>query len=446
MKVIHIPTYQEQPAGRRFSIRMFALCGGLTALEGIDIYVVGAIITTLALQYGVTAADLAIVLSAQAFGQTLGSYVLAPLADRFGRRPVILLSVAGFGICTLLAGMAPSVMILAITRFLALAFVGAAQPNLFAAAGEFAPPSQRNRVLLLMGSIHALGAGAAALVAVSLLSISWQAPLLICGTLTIVAALAAFFMLPESLAYLVSRGDAGKPKLIATMKRIDPALDIDLSTRITTDETNREKASPKLLFTEARALMTMLIWIMACGSIPLLSTIGQWLPTFFHIYANASMETAAAMVSLSGITGAGWPIVLSFIQDRIGVAFGLAMNLILGALTMMSFAFISDHIWLGWFIGLGLGAFVAGSVSGVYALAAQAYPTRIRATGLGWAIGAGRTVAVIIPMIGGMALTSQASAQTIAIAAAAPLAIAGFAALALSAIQRKQPVAVGLRS
>ncbi len=422
------------PAARGFAIRMLLLCGLLTAVEGIDIYIVASALPVLSEVYGVGPATFALVFTVQAIGQTIGSYTLAPLADRYGRRPVIVWSVGVFGLFTVACAFVTSVYWLAALRFVALLFIGAAQPNLFAAASEFAPPSRRHRFLLAIGAVHALGAGMAALVTAWLLNISWHAPFLLCGIISMASALLAYFHLPETLSFLIARGQVAEAALRSVLVRIkaDPDLASTLISQGMPVQGKAKAGSPVQLFTQGRAVGTILLWICAGCSIPLLSSLGQWLPTFFQTYAGVDLTTAAGMTSASALPAAIWPLFMAMIMDRLGVARGLAVNLVMGAIAMSAFAWVGQIPWLGWVVGLGFGAFVAGSVTGVYALAAQSYAVELRVTGMGWAIGAGRVMATLLPLLGGAAIAKGASTTAIAAGVASPLLIAALAAYLLS--------------
>jgi MFS transporter, AAHS family, 4-hydroxybenzoate transporter len=420
----------QTPAAQRFARKILVLCGLLTAIEGIDIYIVASALPVLARIYGAGPGQFAIVLSVQAVGQLLGSYLVAPLADRLGRRPLIIACVGGFGILTIACAFTRSLAVLAILRFLALILIGGAQPNLFAAAAEFAVPSRRHRYLLAIGAIHSLGAGIAAILTAWLLAVSWNAPFLLFGTLSVLATLAAVVLLPETIAFLAARGESRAPQLRDVLDKIGVSAGVMLEESVGRHDAPRVAIGA--LFAGGRASVTLLLWLCAACSIPLLSTIGQWLPTFLHNYGKVGLTTAAAMTSMSAVPAALWPIALSRIMDRIGVARGLALNLLVGALCMTSFAWVSALPALGWFIGVTFGVFVAGSVTGVYALAAQAYPVDMRATGMGWAIGAGRVVATVIPLMGGAALAQGASAGSVATCVSALLSLAALAAFLLS--------------
>ena len=417
-------------------MKVLILCGALSAVEAIDIYIVASVLPVLARIYGVQPAAFAAVFVAQAIGQTLGSCFGAPLADRVGRRPVILLSVVAFGVLTFAAAFATSLALLVALRCLALAFVGAAQPNLFALAGEFAAPANRHRFMLAIGSIHALGGGMAALISAWLLGLSWHAPLALSAAVTLLLAALAWRWLPESLAYLAARADARPEPLRVLIRKMDASQSLEEIPAFCLEERPERSATLRSLFTTGRRLSTGLLWLTTACSLPLLTTIGQWLPTFLHVYGGLEVRVAAAMTSLSGVSAALWPLALMFAMDRLGVARGLALNLFIGAVALLTFSAIGHWPAIGWFIGFAFGAFVAGSVTGVYALVAQSYPTQLRATGLGWSMGAARIVAILLPSMGGAALATGASAGAVALSVAAPLSVAAVASLLLSSVSR----------
>jgi MFS family permease len=412
----------------RFSVRIVIVCGALAAIEGMDQYIVATTLPALANMFMTVPAEFATVFVLQALGLVIGTYLIAPLADRVGRRPVILVSTLTFGLLTTLCAFAGTLPKFAAMRFVSFIFIGGALPNLFAIAGEFAAARNRQRYILLLGCVHGLGAGSAGLVGTRLLAFGWQAPLLFCGAVTLLTVVVAFLCLPESVRFLALHAErAGQ--LRELLLRIDPALDLASTDRYELHEAAGARGSIASLFSEGRSLMTAQLWIVAAVCLPVLGTVGQWMPTYFHLYAGYTLNKAALVNSASAVTAALWPFVLMLLMGRLGIARAMALSYLLAFFSLLTFAVIGAFPAIAWAVALGFGAFAAGSVSGFYALCAHAYPTSIRSTGMGWAIGAGRIVSIAAPALGGLALSRHASALSVATVVAAPMLVASLCAL-----------------
>ncbi len=143
------------------------------------------------------------------------------------------------------------------------------------------------------------------------------------------------------------------------------------------------------------------------------------------------------MTSLSGPAGVLWPIALIWLMNRLGAARAMALNYIFAACALGSFALITIYPGVGWLIACGYGAFLGGATSGFYTLCTMAYPTTLRATGMSWAVGAGRVFSLFVPVLGGLAIASAVKPQVIAIALATPLLIVMVATLFLRPLLEK---------
>lgn len=420
---------------KSYNNKVLFVCALLAAIESMDIYVLGVIIKPMSTSFDVTLKAFAIVFLFQAIGQGIGNYLIAPLADKYGRRPVILYCTAIFGILTVTSAWSTDLTTFIAQRCVAAIFIGGSVPNMFAISSEFASGKSKHRNALLVGSSHGLGAGLAALMGGFLLSWGWQAPLIACGVLTLLSAVMAYFFLPESIRFLAADGhrDAELKRLVA---KIDPSVDV---TRLdlNTFEPASEKLRMSTLFQPGLRTATLLLWLIGGISLALLSSIAQWLPTYIHTYGGVDLKTAAYMTSLNGFAGVAWPIVLIGLMHKFGISRSMAINYSLAALTIGSFALVTTNANIGWVVAIGFGAFLGGATSGFYALCNSVYPTKIRATGASFAVGAGRVTSLFVPLLGGWAVTSGVSAGSISIALVIPLLVAMLAALALQATLNK---------
>lgn len=417
---------------KAFSNRVVLVCGLMAAIEAMDVYVLGVIISPMAREFDVTLAYFSMVFMFQAIGQIAGTYLLAPLADTYGRRPVIMWCTVAFGVLTLTSAMSESLPVFIAQRAIAFVFIGGAIPNIFAIASEYASGQARHRNSLIIGSFHGVGAGMAALAGGMLLPFGWQVPLVACGVLTLLSAVLGYIYVPESVRFLAASEDRATA-LKKVVARIDPSVE---SYRFEVDSPARDRQKLRVaeLFTPELRKQTLLLWTVGAVTLSLLSSIAQWLPTYIHTYGQVDLTQAAYMTSINGPAGVIWPLVLIWLLRRTGVSLGMALNYTLAATAFACFALIPFYANVGWLLAIGLGAFLGGATSGFYALCNAVYPTRLRATGTSFAVGTGRIFSLFVPVLGGLAVTTQVGAPIIAFAIAVPLLLAALAAFAIGKV------------
>jgi AAHS family 4-hydroxybenzoate transporter-like MFS transporter len=386
---------------------VFALCGLIMIIEGFDMYMVGNIVPTLAQAFRTEPAMIALIFSAQGVGLALGYAIVSPLADRFGRRPTVLACILMFSLLTLAAAAADSVGQLAMLRLAAFIFFGGVIPNVIALVTEISSFGQRQRVVVLLSALYAIGAATAGFIAPALAErFGWSGIFLLGGAIPLIILPLLFLVLPESPRFLVLKDPAGDRARRVIGKVVGEPFPAGATFRLSEPVTGKLPAAA--LFAPERRRTTFLIAGMSAMSVLVLNMVAAWLPTYLHIYGGFPMVTAARIVASSVIGAILLPILLSLLIQRVGASLAVAV------------------CWVILF-----GAFVVGAQGGINAIASSAYPTEMRATGIGWTAGFGRLVAIAGPAIGGILLAMQFSQLAIAIVFAAPMLIVAAAALAL---------------
>ena len=394
-----------------------------------DVYTIAAILVPLSKGFGASMAAMGLVFMFQAIGQIIGSYLVAPYADKVGRRPLIMWCTLGFGVMTISCAFAPTLEVFIALRTVAFILIGTEVPCIFSIVSEFASGKNRHRNVLVVGSFHGIGAGLAGLVGGFLLQYGWHVPLICVGILDLLSVIMAYFFMPESIRFLAADAKR-KDEFQRLIARIDPTIDPQ-SVKLETVEGQAEKAGVASLFTNGRWHVTLLLWVVGGICISMLGAAAQWAPTLFHTYGGVDLKNAAFMLSLNGPAGIIWPFALIFIMNKMGVSRAMAFNYALAAIALSSLAFFPYYPLLGWVFAMGVGAFLGGATSGFYALCAATYSTLVRATGTSWAVGAGRVLSMFVPPLIGLAVSKNVSAGVLATALVVPMVIAIIATLAL---------------
>jgi MFS transporter, AAHS family, 4-hydroxybenzoate transporter len=418
--------------GRRvggFEIRTFLLCLGVLFADGFDVQGITYVAPAISQDWGLTRGAFAHTFSAGLLGVALGAIFIAPLADRIGRRRIVIGACVWFGLCTLAALAAGSLTTLLPIRLVTGIGLGAAIPNAIALASEYAPKRRRATAIMFVTSGLSIGSVVAGIAASRLIpTIGWHGIFVIGGVLPLVLAAALGRWLPESLRFLAAlpHRDTDARRLLATLTGKPVAADAWL----VTDDPEAGKATVVDLFKEQRARATLLLWVAFFMSLLNVYLTVNWLPTSLNA-AGFSLSDAALLTSIYHSGGVAGIYVLGLLMDRGGAQRMLAAAFVLAAVGFYTFATVADlgrGAMIAVLIATGFG--VVGAQGGINTIASMVYPVAMRSTGLGWALGVGRVGSIVGPTIGGMIVASAADPRSAYLVCIVP-ALTGAACVAL---------------
>jgi AAHS family 4-hydroxybenzoate transporter-like MFS transporter len=341
------------------------------------------------------------IFSSTLVGLMVGYLVLSPLSDRFGHRRVILASTFFFGLCTLLTIMATNVTELLALRFLTGLGLGAAAPGAIALTGEYSPKRLRASFVLAIYCGFSLGFVAAGFAAGVLLApYGWKSLLWVGGVFPMLLAVLLFFALPESLAFL-RRRPQDREQLRSILRRIDPALAAHADS-VSAAQGSARRAAIASLFTNGYTSGTVLLWFIFFLNLAAFYFMQSWLPAILG-KLGYPMQTIVWMTSLSTVGGIVAALFVGPAMDRIGPYVSLGVLYMCGAVFMAcTAAALSAPAWVLMTAVFFGGFCVSGGQKSAIALGAVFYPTDIRSTGLGWALGIGRLGGIAGPAVAGM--------------------------------------------
>ena len=419
----------ERPFGP-YQYLVAGLCGLIVFLDGFDTQAIGYVAPAIIKELGVTRASLSPVFSASLIGLMFGALIGGPVSDRVGRRPVLLGGLVFFGIMSLLTVLANSVGSLLVLRLLTGLGLGCVMPNAIALTSEYAPERVRSTAVMVMFCGFSLGAALGGLAAAVLIKdFGWRSVFIAGGVLPLLGAVAVWRWLPESVRFLVLNG-GDKGHIATIMQKIDPAL-AGRAVQFVADEHKETKFPVKQLFAEKRLLLTVLLWVVFFMSLMDLYFLSNWLPTVIND-AGISVSSAALITAMLQVGGTVGTLVLGRIFDKVSPFRALSFIYLLAAAFIVSVGYAGTSPGALAATIFGAGFCLVGGQIGANALAAKAYPTSIRATGVGWSLGIGRIGSVIGPVIGGMLLSMHWDMRQLFLAGAIPVFIAGIAALIIS--------------
>ena len=415
-----------------FQATTILLCGLVLLLDGFDTQAMGFLVPPIAEELGIPLSAFGPVLSAGLFGLMLGAMGSGPIADRWGRKWAIIVSALVFGSFSLLTPQADTVGALVTLRFLTGLGLGGAMPNVVALASEYAP--KRLQPILVTLIFVGMGGGAvlASLVGQALIPIwGWRSVFYVGGVLPIALALLLVKVLPESVRFLTVRGSDPR-QVQAIMRRIAPDLgDTPLAPMPPTRHTG---VAVTHLFTEGRTMGTLLLWVPFFMNLLILYFILSWLPSLLR---QAGMPVSAGITAVMSFSIGG--IIGTILQGPLMKGVGTFPAILgeflasLGLVILASLIFANFQVMMA--VTFMLGITVQGAQAGINALSAMYYPTVIRSTGVGWALGVGRIGSIIGPFIGGLMLAANWTPQQIFMAGAVPALCAAAAVIASATLQ-----------
>jgi len=375
------------------------LCFLLNMLDGADLLIMSFVAPVLADEWQVSPERLGVVFSASLAGMAVGCLFVAPLADRFGRRAMILGALVVVAVSMIASGFVTTVPALITMRFFVGVGVGTIGVSMTAMASEFAPEKHASFAAGVVQAGWPIGSIVTALVAAELIAdYGWQALLIGIGTVSVGLLLIVGLALPESVAFLLGR----QPR--RALERVNTILP-RLGQAALSALPPRPALGPAFnvleLFGGGRLRASVLLFVAVTFGYFVLYFVISWIPTLATsaglkledaIYAGATYNAGA----FAGTTLVAWLAVGFRLNRVIALFFGLAV------IAMLVFGNASMPVALTLVAAAAVGVTVQGAFNGFWALAARIYPAEIRGTGIGWALGVGRIGAVLGPIVGGL--------------------------------------------
>jgi len=435
MAELSIDSVLERHALGAYRWSIYAACGLLIAVEGYDAYIVSILAPIIARGLNIPIPSLGFVFTAQAAGMAFGYYTLPMIADRIGRRGIVILGSLVFALLTFASTVATDLQSFTAVRFLAFTALGGTMPNIVALVTEFVPSVRRGQLITWLFITHGLGASVAGLSGPIFVALhSWKLALWTGGTVLLLLVPFLYLYLPESCRFLLNKNPQD-PRIARTLRRIDPGLVATDGMIFTTVEHKASGLPLAGLFRDGRAPMTILLWVAMGSALCVTQTLTAWSSTFLNVLCGLPVSLATRMSSLGALGAIAGPIFLTALMKRMGLSLALAAVLTIGFFTMSAHALIPEWQSLGWALGLCFGLFLIGAQAGLNSLVASSYPTSVRSTGIGWAGGIGRVTSMIGPAVGGVMLAAGWNAWQVYPTVCAPLLVAAIAMLVFHMIK-----------
>jgi AAHS family 4-hydroxybenzoate transporter-like MFS transporter len=314
--------------------------------------------------------------------------------------------------------MAPSFGVLVVFRFLAGLGLGGAMPGFISLTSEYSPRRLRAVIVALLWAGFPLGGFVGGLLASWIIpAFGWQSVFWVGGVLPLFVCAALIAALPESIGFLVA-SSAPAPQIASLLRRVYPAVSIPADATFVLNEEQARGAPVAQLFAMGRAAGTILLWISFFIALMMLVTNSAWAPILLKQEGIGTRDAALAMAAFNLTSFAGWLIV------RAGASIILPLVMIGSAVSVALVGYAAPSVGLVILLQGLFGTFMGSGSSGLIALAAIYYPTAIRSTGVGWAMGMGRVGSFTGPLVVGSLVAAGLSTTNIFVAIGAPALLA----------------------
>ncbi|UOO80913.1 aromatic acid/H+ symport family MFS transporter [Uruburuella testudinis] len=389
-----------------FHWRILFWCTLIIVFDGYDLVIYGVVLPILMQQWQLDPVTAGALGSTALFGMMVGAMLLGTLADRFGRKKMIVLCVILFSGFTALNGLAQTPLQFGIMRFIAGLGIGGVMPNVVALMSEYAPRRIRSTLVAVMFSGYAIGGMMSASLGIWIVpQFGWQVMFYL-AVIPLLLLPVIWSQLPDSVAFLVQQGKTDTARRVLRSLSGQAIADDAV---LTVHQPQKTEQSLGALFSHNRALSTLMFFQAFFMCLLMVYGLGSWLPKLMSMagYGFSSSLMFLLFLNIGGIIGAiggGW------LSDRFHPRPVLMLFFTLAAVSLALLGF-KNHVAVLYLLVTVAGATTIGSQILLYAYVAQFYPTAIRSTALGWSSGVGRIGAILGPVLGGALLAMQLSHQ-----------------------------------
>jgi benzoate transport len=421
-----------QVSGQQFLV--VGLCMFFNMLDGFDITAMAVVATAVSTELQLSADRLGLIFSFALAGMMGGAMLLAPISDIVGRRKTIIISLLLVGVSILLTARATTLGEFIALRFISGLGAGAMLACQATLAAEYSPEKYRSLSVSAVTAGYALGAMMTSVVAGFIMpDFGWRGMFTFGGIMTLTMGIVAWAFIPESLKYLFERRPAD------ALSRVNKILKkLKKDTLAEMPEVDRERSSHgrgiagnmlKLLTSERR-IATLTLWMTFFLCFSTLYFLLSWIPKLMEQtgYSPEIGRLAFFLFNLGAVIGI---FILGTMATRWKLSNIVSVFLFSSAVFMVIFAAAPNQLTLLLSIIFVVGLLQQGGFVGLYAAAVKIYPTEIRSTGIGWAIGLGRFGAVAGPAIAGYLIASGLNMSANYYVFAVPMAIGGLLAYRL---------------
>ncbi|MFM2362631.1 MAG: hypothetical protein RLZZ316_1533 [Bacteroidota bacterium] len=397
LQQIQAATNSKRMSG--FQVLMVAICFVLNFCDGIDILVVSFSGTEIIKEWGLSKVEMGYIFSSSLTGMMLGCFLIAPIADRAGRRKILLLSLLLITTGMLLVSVAQNYSQLLLLRFITGLGIGGILPAMAATASEFSNNKYRDFNVALVQAGWPVGAIITGFVCTyTIPHFGWRFVFLLAGCISFTMLLIAYFFMTDSLDFLLTQQPNNA---LLKINKVLKKMQLPIFDTLPEKPASRQKVAVTTLFGAEFKNTTIKSWIAVFFGFLTLYTLMSWVPTIakemglplqMAIYTGVALNAGAAVGSAS----------IGALGSKFGLRQTVFTYMMAGFIIMLLYANI---VWPTTFLFLiifFIGLLIQGGFNGLWPTLSRIYPSTIRATGVGYAFGIGRLGAIIGPTLFGL--------------------------------------------
>ena len=406
----------------RFQWLMVAICFILNFNDGIDVLIVSFSSTEIIKEWGLSKVEMGYIFSAGLAGMTLGCFLIAPLADKHGRRRIFLLSVGMITIGMFGVGLGHQYGLMLLFRFITGLGIGGILPTMAATAAEFSNQKYRDFNVGLVQAGWPIGAILTGLFCAKYIPVyGWHTAFLVAGSISLLMWLLVYFYMTDSIDYMLQNPTANTlPSVNRLLKRMGlPNLEA-----LPVVVKNQENVGVKALFLPHYKDSTIKVWVAAFFGFLTLYTLMSWVPTIAKD-SGLPFELATWVGIMLNIGAAFGSASVGGIGSRLGLRQTILMFMLIAFGVMQVYAFSTLTTGLIFGLVLLIGFFVQGGFNGIWPTLSRLYDTHLRATGVGYTVGIGRVGAILGPLLFGYFSDAGMSINALFVAFSIPLLVMG---------------------
>lgn len=413
-----------------FQIVIVALCFILNMNDGIDVLIVSFSSVEIIKEWGLSKADMGYVFSIGLVGMALGCFLIAPIGDKVGRRKIFIISLIMISSGMLLVSFCTSYTQLLAFRLLTGLGIGGILPTMASTASEFSNNKFRDFNVGLVQAGWPVGAiFTGFFCAYAIPEFGWRFAFLIAGCISTFMLVIVLVFMRDSFGFLLRI----QPKnAIQKINKLLVELKQDMIQFLPEKPIENNNETYKLLFTNEFKDSTIKLWTAVFFGFLTLYTLMSWVPNIAK-EAGLPFEMATYVGVSLNIGAAIGTISVGIFASKFGLKRTVFCYMLLAFFVMLVYGNITLTNTLIFIVILSIGLFVQGGFNGLYPILSRVYPTEIRSTGVGYAVGIGRVGAILGPTLFGLLSDNGLSTTLLFSLFSLPLLITGICVKKLNA-------------
>lgn len=409
---------------RAFQIFAIAICCMISFIDGFDVLAVAFVAPSITSDWQISPKQLGLLFSSGLAGMVIGALFISPLADRLGRRFLLLTCLVILSLGMFASTVAINWEQMLASRIFTGLGMGAILPAINTVVAEYSSNKYRSMAISIMAASYTVGATIGGIISILLINAwGWHSVFLFGATLSALLIPVVMFQLPESLDFLLARRRPDALKKINQLMGKLNLPELDQLPKLKENQNVKKENTFGQLFSPTIARSTLLLCLSYFMLMCTFYFLANWTPKILQSlgYSKDISITGSVIMNSCGIAGG---LILGWLTKRFRVQLVTAVMLLLGFGMVVYFGFSANILSLLMVIIGVIGFAIYGSMAGLYATAPIIFPPEVRATGTGLVLGIGRLGATAGPYLAGVLIEAQWAREYYFSALALPLLLA----------------------